>query len=64
MSVRLINIRELSELTGLSISTLYSWVSQKRIPYIKCGRLTRFDIKKIEQWIEKHSVDPEGFGND
>lgn len=62
MNKRLISIRELSELTGLSISTLYSWVSQKRIPYIKCGRLTRFDTKKIEQWIEKHSINPEDFG--
>ena len=57
---RLINVSELSELTGLSIHTLYNWVSQKRIPFVKAGRLTKFDIRVIEKWIESISVVPEG----
>lgn len=55
---RLVNITELSEITGLSIHTLYNWVSQKRIPYIKTGRLTKFDLRKIDQWLEDNSVSP------
>jgi len=57
MNKKLININELSELTGLSVNTLYSWVSQRRIPYVKIGRLTKFDLKKIDDWIEKMSVE-------
>lgn len=53
---RLIGISELSRLLGLSINTLYSWVSQKRIPYVKCGRLTKFDLIEIEKWIKENSV--------
>ncbi len=58
---RLININELSEYIGLSTSTIYSWVSQTRIPFVKLGRLTRFDLQKIEEWIEENSVEEKKF---
>ena len=61
MNKRLININELSELTGLSTSVLYSWVSQRRIPFVKCGRLTKFDLQRIDEWIEESSVDEKKF---
>ena len=61
MNKRLINIQELSELTGLSMSTLYSWVSQRRIPFVKCGRLTKFDLERINDWIEESSVEDKKF---
>lgn len=58
---RLINIQELSELIGLSTSTIYSWVSQRRIPFVKCGRLTKFDLERIDEWIEENSVEEKQF---
>jgi len=61
MDRRLINIQELSELTGLSTSTIYSWVSQRRIPFVKCGRLTKFDLQRIDEWIEESSVEEKKF---
>ncbi len=61
MNKRLININELSEYIGMSTSTLYSWVSQKRVPYVKCGRLTKFDVRKIDEWIEEISVEKKKF---
>ncbi len=61
MNKRLININELSEYIGLSTSTIYSWVSQQRIPFVKCGRLTKFDIQRIDEWIEESSVEEKKF---
>jgi len=61
MDKRLININELSEYIGLSTSTIYSWVSQRRIPFVKCGRLTKFDLQRIDKWIEETSFDEEKF---
>lgn len=58
---RLLNINELSEYIGLSTSTIYSWVSQRRIPYVKCGRLTKFDLERINDWIEESSVEEKKF---
>jgi len=61
MNKRLININELSEYIDLSTSTIYSWVSQRRIPFVKCGRLTKFDIQRINDWIEESSVEEKKF---
>jgi len=61
MNRRLLNVQELSELTGLSENTIYCWVSQRRIPFVKLGRLTRFDLQKIEEWIEENSVEEDRF---
>jgi len=61
MNQRLLNVEELSELTGLSTSTIYSWVSQRRIPFVKCGRLTKFDLERIDEWIEENSVEEKQF---
>jgi len=61
MNRRLLNVEELSELTGLSKNTIYCWVSQRRIPFVKLGRLTKFDLEKIEEWIEENSVREEKF---
>jgi len=57
MNKLLIDVKQLSESTGLSVFTLYSWINQKKIPYVKVGRLVRFDPRKIEKWIEENSVE-------
>lgn len=53
---RLLNIREVSEYTGLSSHTLYTMVSQRRIPFVKLGRLTKFDRYELDRWIASQSV--------
>ena len=53
---RLLSIQEVAEYTGLSVHTLYTMVSQRRIPYVKMGRLTKFDRYEIDKWIAGHSV--------
>lgn len=55
---RLLSIREVAAYTGLSVHTLYAMVSQRRIPFVKMGRLTKFDRKAIDTWIDRHSVKP------
>jgi excisionase family DNA binding protein len=53
----LLTIKETSEYLGISVNTLYSWVSQKKIDYVKIGRLTKFDLKVIDKFIENNSVE-------
>ena len=56
MRKQLLTIQELSEYIGITVNTAYSWVSQKKIPYIHVGRLVRFDIDKINEWLDKNST--------
>ncbi len=55
---RLLSIQEAADYTGLSPYTLYTMVSQRRIPYVKVGRLTKFDVALLDAWIKQHTVMP------
>ena len=56
MVKRLINITDASEYLGIKKTTLYSWIHQKQIPYIKMGRLVKFDLLEIDDWILQKRV--------
>ena len=58
MNKRLLTIQETSEYMGLSVHTLYTMVSQRRIPYVKVGRLTKFDVTLLDEWIKQNTVMP------
>ena len=55
---RLLDIRQVAIYTGLSVHTLYTMVSQRRIPFVKLGRLTKFDRVEIDRWITRQRVAP------
>ncbi len=55
---RLIDVVALASYVGVSTHTVYTWVSQRRIPFVKVGRLTKFDLQAIDAWIAKNSVKP------
>lgn len=55
---RLLTIPEAAQYTGLSPHTLYTMVSQRRIPYVKVGRLVKFDRTMLDQWIKQQTVMP------
>ncbi len=50
----LLNIRQAAEMLSVSVSTLYGWIWQKRIPFVKIGRSVRFDIRDLEQFIRSN----------
>ncbi len=55
---RLVTIQEIATYIGLSSHTVYAMVSQRRIPYTKVGRLTKFDPQAIDAWLTKNTVMP------
>jgi excisionase family DNA binding protein len=54
----LLKVREVAELTGLSVETLNQWRSQGRhIPYIKLGKAVRYLRKDVELYILRCRVE-------
>ena len=51
------DVHQTAEATRLSVQTIYIWVSQRRIPFVKVGRRTLFDPKDIKAWIESKKVE-------
>ena len=56
MDRKYLSPQELSDYTGLSVFTIYSWVRQRKIPFIKKSRLIKFDKNKIDTWFQKDEI--------
>ena len=57
----LIDIEHVSEHLGVKVNTVYSWVNQRKIPYVKVGRLIKFDLQDINQWIAERKITAKDF---
>lgn len=55
---RLVSIKVAAVYTGLSPHTIYTMVSQRRIPFVKMGRLVKFDLALLDKWITQQTVMP------
>ena len=51
---RLITIQEAAQFLAVSVSTLYGWVWQRKIPFVKIGRALRFEMVDLETFIHSH----------
>jgi excisionase family DNA binding protein len=58
---KLLSVKELAILLGVHRVTIYDWVSQRMIPFVKVGARTMFDPREIERWLRERSF-PEGGG--
>ncbi|MFX1238437.1 MAG: helix-turn-helix domain-containing protein [Promethearchaeota archaeon] len=47
----LLDIKEVSAKLMIKESTLRAWVFQRRIPFIRLGRLVRFKEAELVNWI-------------
>jgi len=56
----LLTIEEASELTKLSVKTLYTYAEKETIPHIKLGRRVLFSEDKLEEWVNSCSIAPTG----
>jgi len=52
---RLIGVEEVAHMLDMSKDTIYKWACQRKIPSVKCGRLTKFDLQEIDNWIKRNS---------
>ncbi len=58
---KLLTYSQASELLGVPIATLYSWVSTRRIPHIRFSKRTvRFAPEQLKLWADAQRVAPRG----
>jgi excisionase family DNA binding protein len=57
MEKRFLGIKELSAYLGIAEGTAYVWVCHRKIPFVKVGRLVKFDVRKIDAWVQENSVE-------
>ena len=55
---RLVGIQIIADYLDVAPDTVYTMVSQRRIPFVRVGRLLKFDPRAIDTWIAANSVMP------
>ena len=53
MMKEIYDIQELSSYLKVSVSEIRKLVREKRIPFFRVGNRLRFDLKKVNSWIEE-----------
>ena len=54
----LLTPEEAAEFLSVKLSTIYAWVHQRKIPYLKLGRCLRFSPTVLQRWLEELAVEP------
>jgi excisionase family DNA binding protein len=54
---QLVNVSEAAQFLAVSPSTLYGWVWQRRISFIKVGRAVRFDMADLERFVSQNRIE-------
>jgi excisionase family DNA binding protein len=53
---RYLGVDDFANYLGVPKGTVYFWVCQKKIPYLKIGKLLKFDLKEIEPWLKEKRI--------
>jgi excisionase family DNA binding protein len=52
---KLLNVEEVARVLGVSVHTVYTWVSCGRLPLVKVGARTMFEPVEIRRWVAERS---------
>ncbi len=56
MEDRWLSVEEISQYLGVTRDTVYKWLSEKKLPAHKIGRLWKFKKEDIDIWVKAHSI--------
>lgn len=55
---RLLSVEEAAEYLGIKTKTVYKWISERRLPFIKLGSLVRFQLADLRNFVERSVIKP------
>ena len=55
--MKLITVKDVSELINVKSAAVYDWTYQNKIPYYKLNGVIRFDKDEILEWIKSNKSD-------
>ena len=52
----LVDVHAAARFLAVSVSTLYGWVWQRRISFVKVGRAVRFDTADLQRFVQENRI--------
>ncbi|HAT1815651.1 helix-turn-helix domain-containing protein [Legionella pneumophila serogroup 1] len=56
MNDRWLSVDEIGEYLGVKRDTVYKWITDKGLPAHKIGRLWKFKVSQVDDWVETVSA--------
>lgn len=53
MEDRWLSVDEIADHLGIKRDTVYKWISERKMPGHKIGRLWKFDRKEVDKWVKE-----------
>ena len=53
MAERWLSVDEIAAHLGVNPDTIYKWISRKRMPAHKVGKLWKFLASEIDEWVKE-----------
>ena len=50
-------LKEIQEYLGIGRETVLQWITKRNLPAYKVGRLWKFKISEVDDWVRKDSAD-------
>jgi excisionase family DNA binding protein len=57
MDDRWLSVDEIAAYLGVQPDTVYKWIRRKAMPVHRVGRLWKFRINEIDEWVRSGSAD-------
>lgn len=54
---RLLTVAEAAGYLGLQVGTVYKKARLRELPSVKVGRALRFDLRKLERFVEQNAIE-------
>ncbi len=64
MAERWLSVDAIAAHLGVNPETIYKWITRKRLPAHKVGRLWKFLGPEVDQWVKGGQAGAEGRGAD
>ena len=56
-NTKLLEAHDVADMLNVKLSTVYTWVLEGYLPAIKLGKLVRFKLDEVLEWIEGNRVE-------
>ena len=55
MSDRWLSVAEICTYLGIKRDTVYKWISKKQLPAHRVGKLWKFKVSEVDEWVKSNS---------
>ena len=55
MNDRYLSVAEICTYLGIKRDTVYKWISEKKLPAHRIGKLWKFKISEVDEWVRNEN---------